>query len=355
MLSLLLDPDLRLHLEDQPITERAPGEALVKVVAVGLCGSDRHWVMEGHIGDSLITEPIVPGHEFAGIAQDGRHEGRLVAVDPGIPCERCGPCLAGAAHLCLAMRFAGQDGTNGGLSEFVAWPERCLEPLGPNVTPAEAALVEPLAIAVHALEVSGSLRGRTVAVIGAGPIGLLVTLLAQRDEASFIAATDLLQHRVRAARAFGANHAELALGSDSDAAAMLAAASAAVPNALSGAGYDVVFDASGEPAAVDTALALAGLGAQVILVGIPSEERTSFVAATARRKELTLKLSRRSTPAAFRRAAELVSSGQLDLERLVTLRLPLSEAATAIESLVARDGLKVLIEPGTAEPASANG
>lgn len=347
MRSLRLDPDLRLHFEDEPAPEPGPGEALIKVVTVGLCGSDRHWVMEGHIGDSIITAPIVPGHEFAGIAQTGRYAGQLVAVDPAIPCEQCGPCLAGAANLCLAMRFAGQDGTDGGLSEFVAWPERCLEPLGPDVSPAEAALVEPLAIAVHALEVSGTLRGKTVAVIGAGPIGLLITLLAERDEASFIAATDLLQHRVRAARAFGANHAEVAMASDSDAAAMLAAVFAAVPSGLAGSGYDVVFDASGEPAAIDTALAVAGPGAQVILVGIPSEERTSFVAATARRKELTLKLSRRSTPSAFRRAAEMTNAGGLDLERLVTRRLPIGEAPAAFDSLIARDGLKVMLElPG---------
>ena len=89
MLSLRLDPDLRLHVETEPIPTPAQGEALVKVVAVGLCGSDRHWVMEGHIGDSIISAPIVPGHEFAGIAQTGRYEGQLVAVDPGIPCQQC--------------------------------------------------------------------------------------------------------------------------------------------------------------------------------------------------------------------------------------------------------------------------
>ncbi len=336
MRSLLLDPDLRLHFEDAPAPAPGPGEVLVKVVAVGLCGSDRHWVMEGHIGDSIISAPIVPGHEFGGIAQTGRYAGQLVAVDPGIPCEQCGPCLGGAAHLCLNMRFAGQDGTDGALSEYIVWPERCLEPLGPHVTPAEGALVEPLAIAVHALEVSGDLAGRTVAVIGSGPIGLLIVLLAGHEGAAFVAATDLLPHRVAAAATFGANPAVLANESGSEQTDLL--------GALGRAGYDVVFDASGEPGAIDTALAVAGPAAQVVLVGIPSEERTSFVAATARRNELTLKLSRRSTPSALHRAAELANARSLDLERLVTRRLPFGEAPAAFDSLIARDGLKVIIE-----------
>ena len=345
MLSLRLDPNGGLHLRDEPIPEAGPGEVLIKVLAVGLCGSDRHWVVDGRIGDSLISAPIVPGHEFAGIAQTGRHAGRLVALDPGIPCQRCGPCLGGAEHLCLDMRFAGQGGTDGALSEYVAWPERCLEPLGSDVSPAAAALVEPLAIALHALEVSGSLSGKTVAVIGAGPIGLLITMLAEADGAADIAATDLLAHRVAAAGSFGANRAELATESGAERAALLAGVAGAADG---GPGYDVVFDASGDAAAVDTAIAVAGPGAQVVLVGIPSDDRTSFSAGTARRKELTLKLSRRSTASAFRRAAELVSAGTFDIERLVTLRVPLREASAAFESLIARDGLKVIVETSPA-------
>ena len=338
MLALRLHPDRQLRLHDEPTPEAGPGDAIVRVGAVGLCGSDRHWVVDGGIGDARLEAPLILGHEFAGVAEAGRYEGRLVAVDPAIPCERCGPCLAGAANLCLDLPFAGHGTTDGALREFVAWPERCLQPLSEAIGAVEAALVEPLAVAVHALDLAGTLDGATVAVIGCGPIGLMIVALAHAAGAATVSATDPLRHRLDAALDFGATHVveATALGDER------ALFRATIP----GPGYDVVFEVSGEAPAVETAVSVAGPGAQVVLVGIPPDDRTTFGASAARRKGLTLKLSRRSTPSAFRRAVALAEAGTLGLGRLVTLRVPLREATSGFDSLVARDGLKVIVEPG---------
>ena len=338
VLALRLHPDRHLRVHDEAAPEPGPGEAMIRVTAVGLCGSDRHWIVDGGIGDARLEAPLVLGHEFAAVAETGQYRGRLVAADPAVPCQRCGPCLRGAANLCLDLRFAGHGRTDGALREFVAWPERCLLPLSEAVSDAEAAIVEPLAVAVHAMDLAGSVDGATVSVVGCGPIGLLLVALARAGGASTVAATDPLRHRLDAATAFGATDVREATPSGDERAALLAS--------IPGPGYDIAFDVSGEAAAVETAVQVTGPGATVVLVGIPSDDRTTFGASTARRKGLTLKLSRRSTPAAFQRAVELADGRSLGLERLVTLRVPLREATTGFDSLVARDGLKVIVEPG---------
>jgi len=327
--------DLRLH--EEPIPEPGPGESLVRVTAVGLCGSDRHWFLDGGIGDIVIESPVVPGHEFAGVVERGRDVGRLVAVDPAIPCERCEYCLAGASNVCLDLAFAGQGHTDGALREYVAWPDRCLFPLSDSVTDAEGALVEPLAVGIYAADLAGPLAGATVAVIGSGPIGLLLVALASAGRASQIVATDPDPQRLAAAAALGAS---TTLQSSPDGREWASAIAAS-----HGRGLDVVFEAAGEPDAVEAAIQIVRPGGTVILVGIPSADRTTFTASVARRKGLTIRISRRSTPDSFERAVQLVNDHALDLEPLVTLRVPLREAERGFDALVKRSGIKVIVQP----------
>lgn len=337
MLALRLHPGLRLQLHEEPEPELAAGEALVRVVAVGLCGSDRHWIVDGGIGDAVLDRPVVLGHEFGGVALTGRYRDRLVAVDPAIPCERCEPCRTGLPHLCLQTRFAGHGETDGALRERVAWPEHCLFPLSDALSGPGSALIEPLAIAVHAIGLNGPLAGATVAVVGCGPIGLLVIALARVEGAASIVAIDPLPHRREAAAAYGATTVLEATPAGDERAAGLAA--------TNGRGVDVAIDTAGESSAVDTCVHLARPGGTVILAGIPSDDRTAFNASAARRNELTLRVSRRSMPADFRRAVQLAESRLFDLDALVTLRTPLTDAPRAFDALVARSGIKVIVEP----------
>jgi L-iditol 2-dehydrogenase len=343
VLALRLHPDRQLRLHDEPIPEPGPGDALIRVGAVGLCGSDRHWVVDGGIGDAVLDAPIVLGHEFAGVVESGSLRGRHVAVDPAVSCGTCEPCTSGRENLCLRVVFAGHGRTDGALREFLAWPETSLYPLSDDLDDRVGAMVEPLAVAIHGVDLGRLDEGATVGVVGSGPIGLLVVALARAAGAKLIVATDPSPERRAAATDLGASHVIEATGTEDDGEAVLAA--------TGGRGLDVVFEVAGEAAAVECAVTAARPGARVILLGIPPDDRTTFAASVARRKGLTLKLTRRSTHDTFRRAVQLAEAGSIDLGGLVTLRVPLAEGPRAFEALVQRDGIKTVIEPGV--PAHA--
>jgi L-iditol 2-dehydrogenase len=327
--------DLRLHEEPSPTPDA--GEVLLQVKAVGLCGSDRHWFVEGGIGDSTLTRPLVLGHEFVGTVASGRRVGERVAVDPAIPCGSCQPCLEGNSHLCLESRFAGHGATDGALRSLMTWPERLLYPLPDDINDGEGALLEPLGVALHALDIGQARTGMSAGVYGCGPIGLLLVQLLAMIGARTIAATDRLPHRVAAAKAMGATHAlEATTAADEQ---------AVIDQVSEGRGVDVAFEATDGNAAVETAIRTVRPGGRIVLVGIPSDDRTCFMASIARRKGLTISLSRRMKPTDLPRAIHLAETGRLQLGSLLTDRYELSEGTKAFASLSERRGLKVLIEP----------
>ena len=320
--------ELRLH--DEPEPEPLAGEALVRVKAVGVCGSDLHWFSEGEIGDAKLEHPLVLGHEFAGETEDGLR----VAVDPAIPCRHCEFCERGHPNLCENMIFAGHGETDGALRECGSYPLRNLIPLPDSLTFADGAMLEPLGVAIHAVDLGKLRAGMSVGVFGCGPIGLLIVQLARLSGASDILATDILPHRVEAAKRFGANQAILAgAGSELD----------EIWAAINGRGVDVAFEAAGEQDAVDVSVAAVVPGGKVILVGIPSEDRTNFSASIARRKGLTIKLVRRMKHT-YPRAIELVSKGLVDVRSLVTHRFPMEQSVEAFRMAQRREGLKIIIE-----------
>jgi L-iditol 2-dehydrogenase len=308
--------DVRLHEEPPPIP--AAGDVLVRVTAVGLCGSDRHWFVNGGIGDAALADPLVLGHEFVGVVESGPLSGRRVAVDPAITCGRCTQCLAGRPNLCTEVEFAGHS-RDGALRSLMAWPEHLLHPLPDTLPDVEAALLEPLGVAVHAVDLGRVRPGTSAAVLGCGPIGLLIVRLLRAVGATPITASDPLPHRAAAAEAAGAVLAR--------------------PEEV-----DVVFDATDEDTA-EQAIAAARSGGRVVLVGIPSNDRTTFTASAARRKGLTILLCRRMQPVDLGRALRLVDSGAVSVDSLVSERFALSEAQEAFTALVERRGLKIVVEP----------
>jgi len=321
--------DVRLHEEERP--KPGPGEVLVRVEAVGLCGSDLHWFEEGGIGTSRISRPIVPGHEMAGRAEDGR----LVAIEPAIPCEHCSLCLEGHPNLCPTIRFSGQGDDDGSMREWMAWPEHCLFPLPDGLTAVDGAMLEPLGVAIHTVDLAHVRPGSSVGIFGSGPIGLFCLQVAKAAGAARLLATDLASrpHRLDAARALGAE----AFAADDGREAK------AIQKAVGGHGLDVAIEAAGVQAAVDAAAEAVRPGGRVVLAGIPSDERTSFKASTARRKGLTIVMVRRMKHT-YPRAIALAVASRVDLRTVVTHRFPLAEAAKAFEVAARREGLKVVVE-----------
>jgi L-iditol 2-dehydrogenase len=320
--------DLRVVDEPEPAGIPA-GHSLVRVTAVGLCGSDLHWFAEGGIGDAMLAHPLVLGHEFAGIVERGPLAGRRVAVDPAIPDGVCEQCRAGHPNLCRNIRFAGHSTDDGGLREKLVWPDDRLHPLPDAVSDAGGAVLEPLGVGIHAHDLGHVRIGSTVAVVGCGPIGLLIVQLARAAGASSVLAVEPLAHRRAAA---------LAMGADA------AVTPAEAQDPTDRGSFDVAFEAAGTDAAVDAAMHLVRPGARVVLAGIPDGDRTSFSASVARRKGLSLILVRRMKDV-YPRAIALVERGTVDVESLVTDRYPLSAAAEAFATAVRRESLKVVVEP----------
>jgi L-iditol 2-dehydrogenase len=320
--------DLRIHEEADPVARDR--EKLIRIKAVGLCGSDLHWFSEGSIGDAKLEHPLVLGHEFAGVTEDGQR----VAIDPAIPCGRCEFCEQGHPNLCANLIFAGQGTDDGALREWLAWSEKSLFPIPDSISDADGAMLEPLGIAIHAVDLGKLKAGMTVGVFGCGPIGLLIIQMAKLSGAADIFATDKLTHRVEAAKRYGASEAFL-VGDHSRLSVVQAATNERE--------VDVAFEAAGVQEAVDDAFAAVLPGGKVVLAGIPDDDRTSFSASTARRKGLTIKLVRRMKHT-YPRAIELVSKGLVDVRSIVTHRFPLEKAREAFQVAQRREGLKVLID-----------
>lgn len=323
--------DLRLHSEDAP--PGGPDQTLVRVTAVGLCGSDLHWFGEGGIGDAVVTRPLVPGHEVAGVAIDGPYAGRIVALDPAIACLTCEMCAAGHRNLCPEVKFAGHGTVDGGMQEVLRWPTGLLHTLPDPMTAADGAMLEPLGVALHAWDLAHARAGSTVAVVGAGPIGLLMIQLALASGAGRVIAVERLPHRQAAARRYGAE--------------VLDAEAADHPQAwreLCGAGVDVAFDIAGNARTLAIASTACRPGGRFVLVGIPDDDRYTFPAGTVRRKGLTIAVVRRMKEM-YDRTIALVAGGKIDVRSVVSAEYPLAEAATAFSEASRRTGLKVMINP----------
>ena len=328
--------DLQLHEEDVPMA--GAGEKLVRVKSVGVCGSDLHWFGEGGIGDAKLDRPLVLGHEMAGVTSDGQR----VAIDPAVPCGHCEFCVHGHPNLCSNLIFAGHGKTDGSLREWMAWNESSLFPIPDSMSDDDGAMLEPLGVAMHTVDLGKVKPGMSVGVFGCGPIGLLIVQMAKLSGASNIIATDKLPHRVEAAKAFGASHAFLAESGHELGESALSTVEM-IRAATLGRGVDVAFDAAGTPDAVEMSFAAVSVGGKVILAGIPEEDKTTFTASVARRKGLTIKLVRRMKHT-YPRAIELVSKGLVDVRSIVTHRFPLEQAVEAFRVAERRDGLKIIIE-----------
>lgn len=315
-----------LRVGDEPVPEAGAGQTLVRVTAVGICGSDLHWYEDGAIGDAKLDRPLVPGHEGAGEIAAGPRRGERVAIDPAIPCETCRACRDGYRNLCYNILFSGHGGTDGMMREVMPWPSRLLHPLPDAVSDAGGAMLEPLGVALWALHLGHVPFGGTAGVVGCGPIGLLLIQLLRAAGVSRLIGIEPLPHRREAAARWGAD--EVA-GPDAD---------------LSDYGADVSFELAGNDNGVRIAMAAVRPGGRVVLGGIPGSDTTTFRASLARRKGLTIAMVRRMNDV-YPRAIDLAARGVVSLDHLVSSRTPLAAAPEAFSTAQRRTGLKVIITP----------
>lgn len=322
-----------LRVEEIPDPVVADDEVLLAVRAVGVCGSDLHHYLEGAMGSTRAQGPFVLGHEIAAEVVDGGPlpAGTLVAVDPARPCGACAWCVEGHRNLCPNVLFAGVPPRAGALAEYLtARPDELIslpDGFGPDV----AALLEPLGVAIHAVGLAGLKPMTSVAILGAGPIGLAILQVARWSGAGSIVVVEPVGARRALARELGAD-------------AAVATPDRAVAIAP-GRGFDVVLEATDAADGPQHAAEVVRIGGRVVLVGIPQGDRFTLGASLVRRKGLTIKTSRRMGDV-FAQAIAMVRSGKVRLEALVTHRFGLDGAPEAFELQASRrDGVvKCLIE-----------
>ncbi|WP_427026350.1 L-idonate 5-dehydrogenase (plasmid) [Aureimonas ureilytica] len=337
--------DLRLDTRD--LGPLAPTQVRIRFGAGGICGSDMHYFRHARTGDFVLREPLVLGHEVAGMVEavgaevEGLSVGTRVAVNPSRVCGHCPRCREGRSNLCENVFFMGSASKyphmqGGFATRFDVAPEQCVAV--PDTLPLEAAaLAEPLAVSLHAVARAGDVSGRSALVVGAGPIGLLVLLCLRAAGAGPLKAADVAQAPLALAARLGAERT-VNLG-EADAAQRLDAP-------------DIVFEVSGTPAGLATAIAAVRRGGTVIQVGNLPGGAIEAPMNAVMAKEIDLRGTLRFTQAEFHEAVDHIAAGRIDVLSLVSARLPLSEAREAFRLALDRTrSVKVMLTGGDAAPS----
>ncbi len=311
----------------EPRIER-DDDVLIRIAAVGVCGSDMHYYRAGRIGDQVIEYPWIVGHECAGtIEAIGPAAGALkvgdrVAVDPLVVCGRCDQCLAGRAHTCRNQVFLGcPDQLPGALAEYLVMPAACCYVVPDAMTMTQATLIEPFTIGYYAARrLAGDVSGKTAAVFGAGPIGLCVMLALNHGGARAVYLTDVRDNRTALARRMGAHWTGNPERND-----VVAEIMQAQP-----LGVDLAFECAGEQETLDQCVDVLTPGGTLLAVGIPELDRVSFLMDQMRRKELTVQNVRRQNDCTAE-AIRVAASGQVDLDPMVTHTYTLDRTGEAFD------------------------
>ncbi|MEX0368163.1 MAG: L-idonate 5-dehydrogenase [Ruegeria sp.] len=317
--------DVRIETRDTPVP--GAGQVLIEMAAGGICGSDLHYYNHGGFGAIKLREPMVLGHEVAGhVAALGEgvttlNVGQLVALSPSRPCGDCAYCAEGLQNHCLNMRFYGSampfPHIQGAFRDFiVADASQCA--VADGLSPGEAAMAEPLSVVLHGAAQAGDLLGKRVLVTGCGPIGLLAVMVARQAGAVEIVATDVTEFTLDKARLVGAD-ATFNVGTDPD---------ALDPFCADKGHFDVHFECSGVAAALAAAVPALRPQATLVQLGLGGDMTLPMQAMTA--KEITLRGSFRFHHE-FPLAVAMMRAGRLDVAPLITHRLPMTEAARALE------------------------
>lgn len=324
-----------------PVVEK-PDDVLLKVERVGVCGSDVHYYETGRIGSQVCSYPYRVGHECSGTAAAvGRGVTRVqvgdpVAVDPAIVCHECDQCRAGRENTCRKLSFLGcPDQSPGCLAEYIVMPEDSLYPVNGRVGLDRACLSEPFTIGVYAVRQAKLGAESRIAILGAGPIGLSCLTAARAAGVEKCYITDKLDYRVGVGWKAGATYA--ANPDTSDVVGEIFEQTAG--------GVDVVFECCGDQAAADQAIEMLNPGGTLAYVGIPREDRISFLIDQCRRKEITIVNVRRQNKC-VQAALDLIEQGSVDIDYMITHRFSFGQVKEAFDLVAGyRDGvIKAVVE-----------
>jgi L-iditol 2-dehydrogenase len=306
----------RLEIETRPIPAPGPDEVLVRVTAVGVCGSDVHYFEHGRIGKFVVSEPLILGHEAGGyVAAAGENvstvsEGDRVSIEPGVPCRDCAQCLAGRYNLCQAIKFFATPPHDGAFAQYVVMPASFVYPVPDQLDDDEAALIEPLSVGVNACKRANVTAGDRVLVTGAGPIGVLAAQVAVAHGAVDVVVTDVNPARLEFAAGLGLTTRAADTYADGEFAA------------------DVLLECSGHPGATRDAICALAPGGRAVLVGMGGDD-VALPLSAMQENEITVSGAFRyanTWPTAIR----LVAAGRVSLRPLVTGHFGLDRVEEAL-------------------------
>ncbi|MBD3384837.1 alcohol dehydrogenase catalytic domain-containing protein [candidate division KSB1 bacterium] len=344
MKTIRLVKPYQFKLQDEPVPNSQDEEVLLRIKAVGVCGSDIHLYKGVSYDQKENIDPLVLGHEFSGLVEavgasvSDVKPGDRVAVEAGIHCGKCEWCLRGYTNLCPHMRFCGTPPMDGALRQYMSWPAHLVYPMPDSMSFDDGVMAEIYGIAQHSVALANMRPGMTAAVLGSGSIGLaMVQLLYKTRGVTALFATDLLDYRLETAQKMGATVTLNAGNSD---------IIDRIMQATGGRGVDVVFECAGAEETCYQSVEIAARGGKVIFIGIPEDNRTPFSAAAARRKGLTIRFDRRSL-FTYENVIEMIAGGLLDTKTPVTHHFSLEETPQAYDLVSGyKDGvIKAIIHP----------
>ncbi|GAB2986054.1 NAD(P)-dependent alcohol dehydrogenase [Actinotalea caeni] len=330
MRAAFLDAPRQIVVRETPTPQPGPHEVLVRPTSVGLCGSDVHFWEHGRVGDLVVEEPLILGHEVAGVIAavgEGVDPGRVgerVAVDPQRPCRRCGYCLGGRYNLCRSVEFPSAPPVHGAFAEYLAVPADFAFPLPEDMSDDEAALLEPLSVGIAAVRKADVVPGSRVLVTGAGPIGVLTAAAAAAFGATEVVVSDPLASRRQIALRHGAT-------------AVHDPASGPLPEER----FDALVDAAGVQATVDGGIRALRAGGTAVVVGMGSD-RVDLDLFRVQSHELRIEGLFRYVDT-WPTAIALVSSGRVEVASLVSDVVGLDDLDAAMRRNGDPDVMKIVV------------
>jgi L-iditol 2-dehydrogenase len=299
----------------------------IKMLVVGVCGSDIHYYTQGKIGSQVVKYPFTLGHEGAGcVVETGAavkkvKQGDIIAIEPAMPCWKCDQCLAGRHHTCRKLRFLGcPDQAEGCLSEYIVMPEESCFPLHKGLKPDNGVISEPLAIGVYSVKQSIPVKGAKIGILGFGPIGMSVMLAAKALGAETFYVTDKIDARLIIAKKEGAKLTLNPLKEN-----VVDKILVKEPLAL-----DVAYECCGQQEAFDQAIDLLKPGGKLMGIGIPQFDKWSMDVENTRRKEITIQFVRRQVDC-VELTLELMQKGKIDISNMITHRFPFERTKDAFD------------------------
>lgn len=321
----------RMDFEDRPVPAPGPGDVLVRIEKVGICGSDLHYFEHGRIGDYVVRPPFVLGHEAAGTVTEvgegvtGLAVGDRVALEPGITCGECEFCRSGTYNLCPDVVFFATPPVDGTFQEYVAHPANLCFKLPPSVSTLAGALIEPLAVGFHAANHGRARIGQTAVVFGSGCIGLVSMMALKAMGLSNVFMVDVLPKRLERAGELGATATINSAEADPV---------AEVLRLTNGRGCDLVIETSGADIAADQAVRMARKGGTIVLVGYGKTGNITVPMSLALDKELRFETVFRYRHI-YPMAIQAVADGRVDLEGIVSHTFAFDDIQQAMDASIA--------------------